>query len=130
MSENIPENLYYTETSEWARLEEDGTVTIGVTDHAQHAMGDMVFVDLPEIGRIVDAKGECGVLESVKSASDFYSPIAGEIIEVNQAVADTPDLINKDAYGEGWIAKLRPANAGDVKALLNAVAYAKHLENE
>ena len=129
MSENVPANLYYTATHEWVRLESDGTVTMGVTDHAQHAMGDMVFVDLPEIGKKVAAKGECGVLESVKSASDFYSPVAGEVIAVNELLATTPDVVNKDPYGAGWVVKLRPTDVADVKALMNAEAYKKHLEH-
>lgn len=130
MSDKILENLYYTESHEWLRLESDGTVTMGVTDHAQSAMGDMVFVDLPNIGDNVKEKGECGVLESVKSASDVYSPIAGEITEVNEKLSDTPDLVNKDCYGEGWIVKIKPENADDVKKLMDSKAYKEFSEKE
>ncbi len=124
---NIPENLYYSGTHEWVRLEDDSAV-LGVTDHAQESMGDMVYVDLPEVGKKIEAKGECGVLESVKSASDFYSPIAGEIIAVNEKLTDTPDLVNKDPYGEGWIIRLRPENVDAIKELMDADAYRKFLE--
>lgn len=124
---NVPTNLRYSETHEWVRIENDGTVFIGVTDHAQEAMGDMVFVDLPEIGKKVAAKGECGVLESVKSASDFYSPIAGEVIGVNEELRSTPDTVNKDPYGKGWVVHLRPQNIKDAEQLMDAAAYKKLL---
>ncbi len=127
MMSNIPEDLYYSGTHEWVRLEGD-TAILGVTDHAQESMGDMVYIDLPEVGKTIETKGECGVLESVKSASDFYSPIAGEIIAVNEKLTDTPDLVNKDPYGEGWIIRLRPENVDAVKELMDAKAYRKFLE--
>lgn len=127
---NVPADLYYTDTHEWVRIESDGNATIGVTDHAQESMGDMVFIDLPEVGSVIEAKGECGVLESVKSASDFYSPIAGEVAEVNEQLADTPDLVNKDPYGDGWIAKLIPSDSDAIKELMNAEAYQQHLDSE
>lgn len=126
----VPEALYYSDNHEWVRVEGD-TATLGVTDHAQEAMGDMVFVDLPEVGINLKVKGECGVLESVKSASDFYSPIAGEITAVNEKLTDTPDLINKDPYGEGWIVKLKLENPAAVKTdLMDASAYKKLLDAE
>jgi glycine cleavage system H protein len=124
---NIPTNLYYTESHEWARLENDGTITMGVTDHAQEAMGDMVFVDLPDIGKKVEAKTECAVLESVKSASDMYAAISGEVVAVNEALRDTPDLVNKDPYNEGWVLKIRPTNPKDIENLMKADAYKAHL---
>lgn len=124
---NIPEDLHYSGTHEWVRLEGD-TATLGVTDHAQESMGDMVYVDLPEVGKKIEAKGECGVLESVKSASDIYSPVAGEITAVNEKLTDTPDLVNKDPYGEGWIVRLRLENVDAVKELMDAAAYRKFLE--
>ncbi len=126
----VPADLYYTDTHEWIRLESDGTATVGVTDHAQEAMGDMVYIDLPEVGTNIAAKGDCAVLESVKSASDIYAPVAGEIVTVNEQLSDTPDLVNKDAYGDGWIFKIRPENLDDVKGLMNAEAYQKHQESE
>jgi glycine cleavage system H protein len=124
---NIPEDLHYSGTHEWVRLEGD-TATLGVTDHAQESMGDMVYVDLPEVGKKIGAKGECGVLESVKSASDIYSPVAGEITAVNEKLTDTPDLVNKDPYGEGWLVRLRLENVDAVKELMDAAAYKKFLE--
>ena len=127
---NVPADLYYTDTHEWVRLESDGTATVGVTDHAQEAMGDMVFVDMPEIGASIATNGDCAVLESVKSASDIYAPVAGEIVAINEKLTDTPDLVNKDAYGDGWIFKLRPENPDAVKELMSAEAYQKHLESE
>jgi glycine cleavage system H protein len=124
---NVPANLRYSDTHEWVRIESDGTVFMGVTDHAQESMGDMVFVDLPEVGKQVTAKGECGVLESVKSASDFYSPIAGEVIAVNEELRSTPDTVNKDPYEKGWIVHLRPTNVKDAEQLLDAASYKKLL---
>ncbi len=119
---NVPADLKYTETHEWARLEADGQVTVGITDHAQEALGDIVFLELPEVGRQVKAKEECAVVESVKAASDIYAPIAGEVVAVNQAAADAPEKVNSDAYGS-WLFKLKPANAADVNGLLDAAAY-------
>ena len=109
MSE-LPGDLTFTKEHEWLRQEEDGTVTIGITDHAQSALGDLVYVELPEIGHEVDAGGEMAVVESVKAASDVYAPIAGEIVAVNEALADDPEKINGDAYGDGWIVRMRPSN--------------------
>jgi glycine cleavage system H protein len=119
-----PSNLRYTESHEWARLDPDGTVTIGITDHAQSALGDVVFVELPEVGRSLAASESCAVVESVKAASDIYAPIAGEVLATNAAVVDTPESINADAY-EAWLFKLKPANAEDVAKLLDAAAYDK-----
>lgn len=125
---DIREKLYYSKTHEWVRLETDGTAVVGVTDHAQSSMGDMVYADLPEVGKKMSAGGDCGVLESVKSASDFYSPIAGEVIAVNEKLADSPDLVNKDPYGEGWLVKIKLDNPDDVKELMDSAAYQKFLE--
>jgi glycine cleavage system H protein len=121
---NAPANLKYTQSHEWAKLEADGTVTIGITDHAQEALGDIVFLELPEAGRTVKAGEECAVVESVKAASDIYAPIAGEIVAANQAAVDAPESVNQDAYA-AWLFKLKPANAGDLDALLDAAAYEK-----
>ena len=118
----IPADLKYTKTHEWVRVNADGTLTIGITDHAQAQLGDMVFVETPEPGRILAAAEECAVVESVKAASDVYSPVAGEVLESNAALADKPELINQDPYGEGWLFRLRPSASLD--GLLDAAAYA------
>ncbi|MFV0663154.1 glycine cleavage system protein GcvH [Denitromonas sp.] len=120
---NIPAELKYTKSHEWIRRENDGTVTIGITDHAQEALGDIVFLDLPEAGRVVAAGEECAVVESVKAASDIYAPVAGEIVAANDEALDAPESVNADAYAN-WLFKLKPANAADVDALLDAAAYA------
>ncbi|HNJ76593.1 MAG TPA: glycine cleavage system protein GcvH [Azospira sp.] len=121
---NVPANLKYTESHEWVRVEADGTVTIGITDHAQEALGDLVFVELPDVGKTYAAGQETCVVESVKAAADVYAPIAGEVTAVNQDVVDAPESVNQDAYA-AWLFKLKPANAADVDALLDAAAYAK-----
>lgn len=121
---SIPANLRYTESHEWVRKEPDNTLTIGITDHAQSALGDIVFLELPEAGRTVKAGQEVAVIESVKAASDIYAPVAGEIIESNTALTDTPDAVNTDPYG-AWLFKIKPANLDDIDSLLDAAAYAK-----
>ena len=121
---SAPANLKYTQSHEWALLNADGTVTVGITDHAQEALGDIVFLELPEAGRQVKAGQECAVVESVKAASDIYAPVAGEIVESNTPAVDAPESVNQDAYA-AWLFKLKPANAADVDALLDAAAYAK-----
>ncbi|HPR07315.1 MAG TPA: glycine cleavage system protein GcvH [Denitromonas sp.] len=121
---NIPAELKYTKSHEWIRREDDGTVTVGITDHAQEALGDIVFLDLPEAGRVVAAGEECAVVESVKAASDIYAPVAGEIVAANDAALDAPESVNADAYAS-WLFKLKPANAADVDALLDAAGYAE-----
>jgi len=117
-----PNDLRYTKSHEWAKKEADGTVSVGITDHAQGLLGDMVFVELPKVGAKVAAGKECGVVESVKAASDIYAPVAGEIVAVNTAVSDAPDSVNKDAYA-AWMFKLKPASAADLDKLLDAKAY-------
>ena len=131
MSE-IPESLKYTETHEWVRQEEDGTVVVGITDHAQHLLGDLVFVELPEVGRSVSGSEEFAVVESVKAASDVYSPVAGEVVEVNEALENQPELINRDAFGDGWMVRLRPedANPDDWEGLMDAAAYLELAQKE
>lgn len=121
---SVPANLKYTKSHEWALLNADGTVTVGITDHAQEALGDIVFLELPEAGRAVKAGEECAVVESVKAASDIYSPIAGEVVESNQAAVDAPESVNQDAYA-AWLFKIKPANAADLNGLLDAAAYEK-----
>jgi glycine cleavage system H protein len=124
---STPTNLKYAASHEWARLDADGTVTIGITDHAQEALGDIVFLELPAVGRIVKGGEECAVVESVKAASDIYSPVSGEVVEINQAAADAPESINADAYA-AWLFRIKPADAAkcatELGALLDADAYA------
>jgi glycine cleavage system H protein len=121
---NVPADLKYAKSHEWAKLEADGLVAVGITDHAQEALGDIVFLELPQVGRKVAAGEECAVVESVKAASDIYAPIAGEVVAVNQAAADAPESVNQDAYA-AWLFKLKPDNAADLDGLLDAAAYAK-----
>ena len=127
---DVPAELRYTKSHEWVREEDDGTVTVGITDHAQGLLGDLVFVELPEVGADMAADDACCVIESVKAASDVYSPVAGEVVEGNEALADAPETVNSDPYGEGWLMKLKPANAGDLDQLMDAAAYQAHLEAE
>ena len=119
---NIPSNLKYTKSHEWVRVEADGTVTVGITDHAQELLGDLVFVELPDVGKELAAEQEAAVVESVKAASDVYAPIAGTVIAVNNAVPDTPESVNQDAYA-AWLFKMTPDNKADLDALLDAAAY-------
>ena len=120
MSE-LPGDLMYTSEHEWLRREDDGSVTIGITDHAQAALGDLVYVELPEIGQVVETGGDMAVVESVKAASDVYAPVAGEVTAVNEALADDPEKINNDPYGDGWIVRLAPN--GDDGELLSPEDY-------
>ena len=121
---SIPANLKYTASHEWAKLEADGTVTVGITDHAQAALGDIVFLELPEDGRKVKAGEECAVVESVKAASDIYAPIAGKIVARNDDAVDAPESVNQDAYAT-WLFKIKPIAPAELDALLDAAAYAK-----
>lgn len=124
---NTPAELKYAKSHEWVKLLADGTALIGITDHAQHALGDLVFVETPKVGRTLAAGESCAVVESVKAASDVYAPIAGEVIEVNDDLATAPELLNSDPYEAGWMWKMKPANAADVAVLLDAAAYAATL---
>ena len=119
---NVPTHLKYTASHEWIRSESDGTLTIGITDHAQEALGDLVFIELPAVGRKVKAGEACAVVESVKAASDIYAPVSGEIAAINEQVVTSPETVNADAYGH-WLYKLKPENAADVASLLDAAAY-------
>jgi len=121
---NIPANLKYTESHEWVRAEADGTVTVGITEYAQDALGDIVFVELPKVGKSFTAGDDAAVVESVKAASDIYAPLSGEVVAVNDSVADAPDSINADAYS-AWLFKLKPSDAGAIDGLLDAAAYGK-----
>ncbi len=120
-----PANLKYTKSHEWFELLADGTLRVGITDHAQDLLGDMVFVELPEPGSNVTAGKECAVVESVKAASDVYSPVSGEVVAVNDALIANPDLVNKDAYGDGWMMHIKPSNMAELDSLLDANAYAE-----
>ena len=118
-----PQELRYVSSHEWVRLEDDGTATIGITDHAQEALGDVVFVELPEVGAQLGAGDEAGVVESVKAASDIYAPIGGEVIAINENLEDGPEVINADPYGDGWFFRMRLDDVGDVEALMTAEQY-------
>jgi len=120
---NVPDQLRYAESHEWLRLESDGTAVLGITDHAQNELTDIVFVDLPQIGKQLVGKEVVAVVESVKAASDIYIPIAGEVVESNAALSTDPALINTDPYGEGWICRIKPTNPTDLEAMLDADAY-------
>ena len=123
---NVPSDLKYAKSHEWVRVSGD-TATVGITDHAQHELTDIVFVELPAVGRTVKAGETCAVVESVKTASDIYSPVSGEIIEVNQPVADNPALVNTDPHGAGWFYKIKLSNAADLGALLSPEDYKKQI---
>jgi glycine cleavage system H protein len=129
MSE-IPGDLKFMKSHEWARLEDDGLVRVGISDHAQELLGDLVYVELPEVGAQVGPDNGCAVVESVKAASDVYSPVKGEVVEVNEALDDSPESINDDAYGEGWIFVVRPDDKSDLDDLLDPDAYAELVESE
>lgn len=129
MSE-LPGDLLYTPEHEWLRREDDGSVTIGVTDHAQAALGDLVYVELPEVGQDVDSGGDMAVVESVKAASDVYAPIDGSVVAVNEELADDPEKINTDPYGDGWIVRLQPSESIDESALMDPDAYQELLDQE
>tara|TARA_B100001057_G_C22660247_1_gene875678 strand:+ start:377 stop:763 length:387 start_codon:yes stop_codon:yes gene_type:complete len=119
----IPSNLKFLESHEWARLEDDGTVTVGISDHAQELLGDIVFVELPEIGKDISKSGDIAIVESVKAASDVYSPVTGQVTEVNEALIDNPEIINSSPYGDGWFFKIQPQDITEMNELLDATAY-------
>ncbi len=127
---DIPRDLKYAASHEWSRLEADGTVTVGITDHAQEALGDVVYVELPEVGTNFDAQGEIAVVESVKAASDIYSPVSGKVIAINDVLEDSPETVNQDPYGDGWFFRLQPDDPGDLEALLDAEGYAEVCAND
>jgi len=126
---NVPAELKYTESHEWIRNESDGTVTIGITDHAQEALGDLVFVELPSVGRTLAAGEACAVVESVKAASDVYAPLAGEVVAVNDALTSAPEQVNQDAYA-AWLFRLRPTDPTLLPGMLDAAAYTKKIADE
>lgn len=120
---NIPSDLKYVASHEWLKLEADGIITVGITDHAQDLLGDVVFVELPEVGTAVEADQEIAVVESVKAASDVYAPISGEIVEINDELVDSPELANEDPYGKAWFFKIKPSNPSDYDGLMSADEY-------
>ncbi|MCB1949612.1 glycine cleavage system protein GcvH [Nitrosomonas sp.] len=126
---SIPTDLKYTKSHEWVKTEADGNVSVGITDHAQELLGDMVFVELPQVGDTFTQKQECAVAESVKAAADVYSPVSGEVVEVNSALVDNPENINQDAFGS-WLFRLKPNNPAEVEGLLDATGYQALLDSE
>jgi glycine cleavage system H protein len=123
---SIPSNLKYLDSHEWVRVESDGTVTVGISDHAQGALGDLVFVEVPEVGKALSKGGAAAVVESVKAASDVYSPVSGEVVANNsEALSATPELVNSDPYGQGWLFKVKPNDSSELGSLLDAKAYEK-----
>lgn len=129
MSE-IPGDLRFQKSHEWARVEEGGRVRIGISEHAQELLGDLVYVELPKVGDHIEAGSGCAVVESVKAASDVYAPVSGEVVEVNEALADKPETINEDAYGDGWLFVVKAGNADELDALLSADDYAEVVAND
>lgn len=127
---NVPSELRYASTHEWVREEEDGTLTVGITDHAQEALGDLVFVETPEVDSEVEANTGCAVVESVKAASDIYAPVGGVIIESNSRLTEEPELVNTDPYGDGWIMKIQPSDPDDLVHLMNADDYEQMIAEE
>lgn len=127
---NIPSELKYATSHEWTRNEGDGTVTVGISEHAQGLLGDMVFVDLPDVGDEVSAGDDICVAESVKAASDIYAPVSGEIIEINEELEDAPELVNSDAFGEGWLFKIKLSDASELENLLDAEGYANSIDED
>lgn len=127
---NIPSDLKYSSTHEWARLEEDGSVTIGITDHAQELLGDLVFLELPSVDSELNANDEVGVVESVKAASDIYTPVSGTVIAVNDVLERNPEIVNSDPYGEGWLFRVQPAEEEELDELLDSEGYAALVVSE
>ena len=125
---SFPDNLKYAATHEWVRVEADGTYTVGITDHAQELLGDIVFIDLPKDGASVNAQQEISVVESVKAASDIYAPVSGKIVAINKALIDSPEIVNTSPYGDGWFCRIQPSNTSELDALLDADGYAKICE--
>lgn len=127
---NLPSELLYTKSHEWVRRESDGSVTVGITHHAQELLGDLVFVETPEVGAHFDAGDDCAVVESVKAASDVYAPVAGEIVESNEILAGAPETINSEPYGDGWLFRLQPSDPAELDDLMDADAYAEQIAAE
>lgn len=127
---NVPGELKYTKSHEWVRIEDDGSVVVGITDHAQDLLGDMVYVEVPDVGRSLEAEEACAVVESVKAASDVYSPLSGQVTASNAVLSDSPETVNSDPYGDGWIMKLAPTEREQLEQLMDAKAYEALLASE
>ena len=127
---NIPVDLKYSKTHEWVRVNEDGTVTVGISDSAQDQLGDMVFIEVPEVGQTVTAEEACAVVESVKAASDVYMPVTGEVVAVNDSLADAPETINDSPYDDGWLIRVNPSNPDELEDLLDADGYEAEIAEE
>ncbi|HFB66913.1 MAG TPA: glycine cleavage system protein GcvH [Aeromonadales bacterium] len=127
---NIPADLLYSKDHEWARLEKDGSYTIGITEHAQELLGDMVYIELPEEGVALVAGDEAGVAESVKAASDIFTPLSGEVIAVNEDLEDAPEMVNNTPYDDGWMFRIMPSDESEISEMLSAEEYAEFIENE
>ena len=127
---NIPDDLKYASTHEWISVNEEGLVTVGISDHAQEALGDIVFVELPEAGTSVNSKEEVAVVESVKAASDIYSPLTGEVVEINESLLDSPETVNASPYELGWFFKIRMENEAELDDLMNSETYSEYCDNE
>ncbi|KXO09431.1 MULTISPECIES: glycine cleavage system protein GcvH [Marinobacter] len=127
---DIPADLKYIETHQWVRVDADGTATVGITDFAQEQLGDVVYIGVPEVGATVNGGEEAGVAESVKSASDVFSPVTGEVIEINEKLEDEPEIVNEDPYGDGWMFKVKLADKGELDGLMDAAAYGEHVAAE
>jgi len=127
---NIPTELKYASSHEWIRKEEDGSYTVGISEHAQGLLGDMVFVELPDVGDDVNAGEDCAVAESVKAASDIYAPLSGEVVAINEALEDSPELVNSDAFGDGWLFRVMPTDTAEIDSLLDADGYQAVIEED
>ncbi len=127
---DIPSHMKFLKSHEWVEVLDDGTARVGITDHAQELLGDMVYVELPEVGQALSTGEECAVVESVKAASDVYSPLSGEVVEVNEELADTPDLVNHHPYGDGWLFRIKIEESAELDELLDADAYAEFIAEE
>ena len=127
---DTPQDLKYSKSHEWVRVEPDGSVTVGITDHAQSLLGDLVFVETPESGSAVDAGQSCATVESVKAASDVYAPVSGEVVAVNEELADSPERVNESPFDEGWLFRIQPSDPGQIEALMDADAYAEMVASE
>lgn len=127
---NIPSDLHYAKSHEWVRIAQDGTAEIGISEHAQSALGDLVFVEVPEVGRVLQAGEACAVVESVKAASDVYSPVAGKVIATNTALTTQPELLNQDPYGAGWLFRIQTSSPTNEASLMNSADYANYLADE
>jgi len=127
---NIPDDLKYTSTHEWVKENGDGTLVVGITDHAQGLLGDMVFIELPAVGTTYNSGDDCAVVESVKAASDVYCPVSGEVVEINESVVESPEIVNNDPYGDGWLFRIQPVDEGEVEDLMNAESYLEVTEED